>query len=216
MKATFNTVIALFFTTILLAEGGNKYEKNMVKLLAEKENATTSIELNDVAAKFLELSETNKSEWLPGYYALTCYLRQSVNKALMPDDIDGFLETTVKPLLVDLTNRFPDESEIWVLQSWYNAAYLMIDPQSRGMVYGRKSYDASEHAIELDPKNPRALLMKYQNILGRASFTGEDISGVCTSATETLNKFDDYTIKSDIYPTWGKDQLNSIIARCNY
>ena len=106
------------------------------------------------------------------------------------------------------------ETEIYVLQAFCYTARLVINPIERGQEYGLLSGDATGKALELDPSNPRAQLMKLQMEIGSARFMGQDPKSFCPQAKELWAKWDNFKPKSPIYPDWGKDQLEGIIKNC--
>lgn len=214
MKTTITMVLMFLFMDPITAIKSN-FEKDMKDLIEMKAQAQTEEDFLTCADGFLSLQKKYEKEWLPSYYAVTCYLSLSMDEKLPSSERDAWVNTA-KAHMAYLTVHFPQEPEVWILQSWYYAAYLMIDPMSRGMSFGQKSTTATQQALKMDPSNPRAQYLNFQNILGRAPYTGEDTSSLCQDALKSLQKFDDYPIKSDIYPTWGKAELQAIVNQCKY
>lgn len=214
MKTTATLVLMFLFMDPITAIRST-FEAEMKTVLEMKKNAKSAIDLQNCADSFLELQNKYESEWLPSYYAVNCYLAISMEYVKEKSEKDKWIIKAKSPMSF-LTDKFSNESEVWVLQSWYYAAFLMVDPMTRGMSYGQKSSAATQRALGIDPNNPRAQYLNYQNILGRAPYTGEDSSKVCVNALNSLQKFDDYPIKSDIYPSWGKEELMAIVNQCKY
>lgn len=214
MKTTITLVLMFLFMDPIAAVKSN-FEKDIRNQLQIKKQAKDQADLLACAEDFMRLQKKYEKEWLPSYYAVECYLILSMEYASLKNEKDAWINKAKAPMAY-LTNNFPEEVEVWVLQSWFYASYLMVDPMSRGMSYGQKSTTATQRALSIDPNNPRAKYLNYQNILGRAPYTGEDTSSICVDALNSLKKFDDYPIKSDIYPSWGKEELNAIVNQCKY
>ena len=189
------------------------FENEMRKALTVLEQSQSQDDLEKSAQNFIQLQKTHEDEWLPSYYAVTSYLRLSMEYGKTIEEKDAFIKQAEAHMNY-LTKHFSTESEVWVLKSWYYASYLMADPMARGMKYGAMSTEATQKALLLAPNNPRAQYLNFQNILGRAPYTYEDTSSLCSDISESLAKFDDYPLKSDIYPSWGKEELTELKANC--
>ena len=192
-----------------------EFEKDMKTALESKNNSTSLKDYAACAEAFLEIQKKYENEWLPSYYAVNCYLTISMEYATDINSKDAWIDRAKAPMEF-LTNNFSNESEVWVLQSWYYASYLIVEPMTRGMSYGQKSTAATMKALAIAPENPRAQFLKYQNLKGRAQYTGEDTSDLCQNVAVSLQKFDDYPIKSDIYPSWGKNELTELFKQCKF
>ena len=214
MKTTITLVLMVFFMDPIIAVR-TAFEKEMKVVLEQKDNSKNQTEFEECADAFLKIQKKYENEWLPSYYAVNCYLTISMEYATDMKSKDAWVDRAKAPMEF-LTTNFSNESEVWVLQSWYYASYLLVEPMTRGMTYGQKSTAATMKALSIDPDNPRAQFLKYQNLKGRAQYTGEDTSELCQNVAVSLNKFDDYPIKSDIYPSWGKDELAAILKQCKF
>ena len=69
-------------------------------------------------------------------------------------------------------------------------------------------------SLGLDPNNPRAKYIRLTNEIGTARFFGSDTAPFCESASELLDQWDFYELKSAIHPAWGKDLVQEIVNGC--
>jgi len=100
------------------------------------------------------------------------------------------------------------------MQGLLYTARLMIDPMTRGQKYSSLSAQSIGTALGIEPENPRAKYMQLANEMGTAAFFGNDVTVTCEKASALYAVWDDYKIKSRIYPQWGKGQLEGILKQC--
>ncbi len=82
----------------------------------------------------------------------------------------------------------PNESEVFVLQSFLYTGRLVVNQMERGQEYSglRSGYRKS---IGFGSTNPRAKMMKIQMDMGTARFFGTDPKSFCPQAKELLAKW---------------------------
>jgi hypothetical protein len=108
----------------------------------------------------------------------------------------------------------PGEAEVYVLQAFYFTGRLVVNPMERGQEFSQLSGKATGKALALDPTNPRAKFMKIQMDMGSAPYMGLDAKSFCPQARELLASWDNFKLKSPLYPNWGKDQVEGIVKGC--
>jgi hypothetical protein len=69
-------------------------------------------------------------------------------------------------------------------------------------------------ALNIEPNNPRAQFLLISNELGTARYFGSDIAPICEKARQLLQSWDDYPLKSPIYPNWGRNETEGIVSSC--
>jgi len=126
---------------------------------------------------------------------------------------DSYLDVAEKSI-TKMIELAPKESEVFALQSMLYSARLVVNPMERGQKYGGLSAQAVGMALGMDANNPRAKFIKLRNDMGSAQFFGKDPKEYCPQASELLASWDNYKVKSPLYPAWGKDQVAEIVAEC--
>lgn len=214
MKASLRTLFALglFFAITPDVNGqSKKFIKAMKKNIVLLDSADTEKEFLTCAKNFQKMKE--KNNWLLNYYTGMSYALAATQKS-EESNVDEYC---------DLAERFinkadslsPDNSEIYVLKAMLATSRIMADPMSRWMQYGKKSYEATQKAMSLDPTNPRPYVYKGQS----AYYTPGNFGGGCEKAKpllETaLEKFKNFKPASEIHPSWGKNDADEILTECN-
>jgi hypothetical protein len=163
--------------------------------------------------KFSIIADAEKSEWLPYYYHADCYILMSFMEQADAAKKDAYLDLAEKSVnkMIELA---PKESEVYVLQGMMYSARIMVNPMERGQEYSALSMQAIGKALGLDGNNPRAKFMKLRNEMGMAQFYGQDPKEFCPQAVELLANWDNYKVKSPLHPSWGKNQVEAIVAGC--
>ena len=105
-----------------------------------------------------------------------------------------------------------ENSEIDVIKSMIASTHMMVDPQSRFMKYGAASSGFMSKAQQLDPTNPRAVLLEgQQKFYTPAAFGGgKDVAKPILE--KTLAMYDTFKPAGDLYPTWGKATVQYFLS----
>lgn len=203
--------IVFLLTTITLnsfAQSAN-YESAMGSTLQQFGNATTAEALTAVAAKFERIGDAEKTQWLPYYYAGLIKARLGFQVAGQGDKLADEAEA-----LTDKAIAINKNSEILCLQSMIATVRLVVDPMNRWMTYGKQSNDFLEEAKKLDPTNPRPYVLQSSSLKN----TPEAFGGGCTTAKPVaeaaIKLFEAFKPVSALYPNWGKDQAEALVAGC--
>ena len=92
---------------------------------------------------------------------------------------------------------------------------MMVDPQSRWQQYGKTSSGYMAKAKELDPTNPRALLLEGQSKF----YTPEAFGGGKDVAKPLFEKaiamYGTFKPASELHPVWGKSTAIYFLAQCD-
>ncbi len=204
------TAVSFVFTSMA---DRPEFQQAMGKALAGYADCKTIEDYQGLANKFERIANAEKTEWLPLYYHAHCYIIMSFMEQsgmAKKDEYIDVAEISVNKII----EMVPDESEVYVLQSFMLTARLVVDPMTRGQQYSILSGKAVGTAITLNPDNPRAKLISIQNEMGTAQFFGSDVSKYCVQAKKLLENWDDFKPASSIHPNWGKDQVEEIVNSC--
>ncbi len=184
-------------------------KKNIALIDAAFNNPDAFLSL---ANTFERIGTSEKSQWLPYYYASYC----RVNYGFMQKDATA--NDPIAEYATNLINKAdslePKNSEISCIKSMIASLQMMVNPQARFMQYGALSQKAMAASMEQDPTNPRPYMLQGQNL----KFTPPQFGGGCKTALEALNvaveKFAAFKPTSDIAPNWGKSYTEMMVKEC--
>ena len=179
------------------------YEKAM-SLSIEKLFQVKSIpEYIDVANQFERISQIEKAEWLPLYYASFSYIMISFQE---PDNAkkDAFLDQAQKYL--DQAKAIdPNESELYMLQGFLYPSRINVDPMNRGMLYIGDMNKSLDKALELNPDNPRVYYLRATMTFHMPEAYGGGAFKALPLYVTADEKFKIFRPKTVISPNWGKE-----------
>jgi hypothetical protein len=212
MKKTILT-IAVIFLAMFSQAANPEFMKVMGETLAQYQYCKNVDDFQSLANKFERIANAEKGEWLPLYYHAHCYILMSFIETTDAKKKDEYLDAAEKSIEKILVMA-PGEAEVYALQGFLYTGRLVINPMERGQKYSMLSGQSLGKALAMEPGNPRASVLKLQNEMGTAQFYGNDPAEYCSQAFELLDRWDNYKLKSPIYPSWGKDQVEGVAERC--
>ncbi len=212
MKKIILISVLSFFSLITFAQS-EKYTNAMKKNIALLDSAFAKPDnFLSMANTFERIGTTEKTEWLPFYYAAYC----RVNYAFMQKDPSGndLIAEKATALINTADSLQPNNSEISCVKSMIASVQMLVNPQQRFMQYGAASQKELQKAMQQDPANPRPYMLKGQSL----KYTPEQFGGGCKNAMPQLEiameKFSSFKAVSEIYPSWGKGSTGDIIKQC--
>jgi hypothetical protein len=198
----------------LNAAAQTTYEKVMTEKITKIETCKTAEEFNALANDFQRISVKETDKWLPNYYTALSHIQKG--RVMMRegklDQLDETADNAQK--FVDLAMAVDaNNSEIYLLQKMVYSLKMMVNPMERYMKYGMKAGEMLTKAEELNPNNPRVILIKAEDIY----FTPEQYGGSKTKGMElfklALEKFNSFKPKTALDPNWGKAEAEYFIAQ---
>ena len=198
----------------LNAAAQSTYEKVMTEKITKIETCKTAEEFNALANDFQRISVKETDKWLPNYYTALSHIQKG--RVMMRegklDQLDETADNAQK--FVDLAMAVDaNNSEIYLLQKMVYSLKMMVNPMERYMKYGMKAGEMLTKAEELNPNNPRVILIKAEDIY----FTPEQYGGSKTKGMElfklALEKFNSFKPKTALDPNWGKAEAEYFIAQ---
>ena len=208
---------SLLFATMLIttvAMGQNeKYYQKMGESLEKFASCTSVDDFQDLANQFGVIARVETKEWLPLYYEAHCYILMGFTGQLEPAIQDSYLDKALASIdkMLDIAH---EEAEVYVMKAFYHTGYLVVNPPARAMGTSPLIHAAIGKALALEPTNPRAIFLRISNEMGTAAFFGDDTAPFCEQASELLQNWDNYELKSPIHPSWGKEETEGIVRRC--
>lgn len=201
-------VLSLLFSFALQAFSQNeKYVKAMEAKVAGIDTARTPAAMTSLSNDFLRIAETEKTQWLPYYYAALAnilhgyYANDPAGNGNV--NLDAIADRS-EELINKAIGLTQENSEIWVVKKMIATLRMTVDPQTRWQTYGAAAAEALNKARQLDPENPRVYLLEGQDKF----YTPEQFGGSKTEAQKlfqtSLDKFAAGKQASSISPRWGK------------
>ena len=205
----FNLLVVL--SVGVLANDG-KYETAMSDGLNELYSSRTIEDYQKAASKFERISAAEADKWHPSYYACLSYLWMVSNlqdKANMDDYLDAAQKN-----LDHCKNLIGEDDEIITLQGYIFMMRLVVDPPTRGAEYSPKAMQEFGKAVNMDPTNPRALLLLGQMQYGSADFFNADTSEPCATMKQAKDMLETEEINDPLAPAWGKHMAAYLLSNC--
>ena len=212
MKKLFLLAAVAFLATTTFAQS-EKYMATMKSNIAAIDSSFKNPQnLLTLANNFERIGTSEKTQWLPFYYAALC----QVNYTYMEQDktkVDAIADKATE--LIDKANALqPNNSEISTIKSMIASSHMMVNPMQRYMEYGPEAQSFIDAAMQQDPTNPRPEYLKGQGL----KYTPEQFGGGCATAKPVLQsslaKYNTFKAVSEIHPNWGKQRVEMLIGEC--
>jgi hypothetical protein len=202
--------ISTFFTS--QAQSQEAYMKAMVAGFQTMSSESPE-QLLMAASQFERIAANVKDQWHPQYYAALCNIRY----AFTQQDIVVKDQYTAKALTqIEAAKELaPNHSEIVALEGFYYMAYLSADAGTRGQMYSGRAMQTFGKAIQLNPANPRALMLMAQMQYGTSQFFGSSTAEACGMNSKGIALFEAEEKGKSFEPTWGQEMAQSMIAKCS-
>src|SRR5215218_1671357 len=202
MIKTLFLIAIISFSNFLFAQS-DKYADAMKKNISLLDSVYQKGNAAELANNFERIGDAEKTQWLPYYYAAYC----NVMRAFTEQDktkTDGIADKAEQLITKAEEILGKENSETDVIKSMIASSHMMVDPQTRWQQYGAASSQNIEKAKQLDPTNPRPVLLE-----GQAKFyTPEAFGGGKAVAKLLFEKaipmFDAFKPESELHPAWGK------------
>jgi len=212
MKRTTLLLATILIATIAMGQN-EKYYQKMGETLGLFASASSVQDFQDLANQFGVIAKMETGEWLPLYYEAQCYILMGFTGQQEADVQDSYLDKA-SASIDKMLNIAPDEAEVHVMKAFYHTGYLVVNPPARAMSTTPLINEAISRALSIEPGNPRAQFLSISNEMGTATYFGSDTAPICKKAKLLLDSWDNYTIKSPIHPSWGKQETKGIVRGC--
>jgi hypothetical protein len=211
MKKLFCLAIIAILVVKVSAQSKDRFNAAMQNGVRMLDSARNTESFTAAANYFERIANAEAGEWLPQYY--TSYaLLMSANTGKQDNDTKDVIFDKAMSFAENADKIRPGNSEILALQSYIVFMKVSLAPQARAMTLIPKSGALVEKAIAVDPENPRALLVKGQNLF----YTPEAFGGGKAKAKEVLTraaeKFE-AAKNVDLMPSWGKGRCADLLAQ---
>jgi hypothetical protein len=200
------TTIALFFTSVIFAQG--QYEQGMGKAFGLwKEGKAT--EASDL---FQRIASAEKNNWLPNYYVALVNSTEAF-RTKDKEKINALLAKAQGALDIEMT-KTPNNAELLVMQAMIHTALLSSDPMTYGMTIPAKVTELYTKAQILAPENPRVVFCKAEFAIGGAKWTGADVKQLCKEVERSIGLFATFKLETPFSPKWGLERAQEALKTC--
>lgn len=201
MKKILFTFYFIGLGMLVGAQGTN--DKKMLENIAKMKSAATVQNFTDLRYSFASMAGNGSSSWLPYYYTALSSLKEG--EAHLKNGQTQLAEdgpVTAAKYLGPVMEKEKNNAEFNILLGMIHSFKARLKGAEKDMKLAASYLAAAE---KLDPKNPRAALLKAEI----KYFTPEDNGGNKAQGIElykeALKKFDSYKIKTKLDPDWGRD-----------
>jgi hypothetical protein len=212
-------VIATLLASIHFTTTAQSSKADLTPVVAKLDQAKSVEDFKTVADEFVEIAGSAKEDWLPYYYAAYCNAKIGWLYEKDGDKIEPFAQLSREQLkqalaLIDTTKQRKELSELYCVLSMANRAMVFINPMTYGRQYGTKSGNATRLARQLNPDNPRALMIEGWEQYETPKMWGGDKAKAKELLTQAKAKFknDD---RSGVQPHWGEPEADAILKKLN-
>ena len=216
MKKYILVFILLALVSLWANASNDAYLKAMEKSITELWQARSVSELQISANSFARIADLNPDKWLPPYYVAVAYAQMGFRSDESVQVQDSYF-SMAKANIEEAAALSPDNSEVVAVMGFITMGELSLDPASRGQHLSPLAMQALGKAVELNPKNPRALVMMAQMELGTAQFFGQGPEKACNWLNRSLEAFAQEastTANADIQPRWGSLMAEQMKGQC--
>lgn len=209
-------ILPLFFiciTSFTSFAQSPKFNDAMSKALKEMDTLKTADQFLSVSNKFERIALAEKNQWLPFYYAA---LARVTSQFIIEDHskTDEVLDVAQKHANT-ADSLLPNNSEILVLKSMILGCRIMVDPMTRGQLYGMQSMMMLNQAMQVDPNNPRAYYIMGQSLFYTPPQFGGGKDAGCKMMHTSKEKYAIFKPATPLDPDWGEDQLDEVLKQCS-
>lgn len=196
------TIILILVSLFHVSFANEAYHSAMSQSIDKLFQAATIADYMQSANQFERISQNEKTEWLPFYYASYAYIMISFQE---PDNAkkDAYLDQAQK-FLDQAMVLAPDESELHMLQGFLYPSRITIDPMTRGMEYMGKMNASLDKALQLNPDNPRVYFLRGTMTYHMPEAYGGGAANALTFLKTAQEKFSAFKPKTDLSPNWGQ------------
>jgi hypothetical protein len=205
----FLVFFSLLVGAISLQAQSDKYADAMKKNLTMFDSAKTPQDFQVVANTFERIGDAEKTQWLPYYYAGLALTTGAWGDAKLDKDANSGRVNA----LCDKAEAIEKNAEIYTIRNMAATQQMMVDPQTRWQTYGQQASSFLAKAKQLDPNNPRIYYLEGQSIFN----TPVAFGGGKANAKPIFEKAIDLYKKEQpkpLYPHWGQDQSEIMLAKC--
>jgi hypothetical protein len=206
-----NLIYTLSLTLTLSSLAFAQSEKQFIKLIHEIDSARGINDFQRLNSGFEKHLKANPAQWQAYYYsALTNILMAFESTGPEITSLCNKADASIKKA----DSLSPANSELMVLRSMSAAAMINADRKKNGIKYGTQANKYADKAIQLNPENPRAYLLKAKAQMHVPVKMGGGVKSAQKYYEKSIEKFKNRKAQNAIDPAWGfklaQRELNEI------
>ncbi|AUD04426.1 tetratricopeptide repeat protein [Spirosoma pollinicola] len=191
----------------------DQYQTTMSQLVIRIDTTRGQLDNLTMASDFERIARTEKTNWLPFYYAAYCMTRESLDK---PDvsKVD-FLCDQATQYLDQADKLAPNKSEVYCLRGLIALSRIKVNQAARGMSGLMEAQEALETAQYHDPANPRVYFLLGQQAYNTPEMFGGSKEKALRYFEKTLTLFEArQESQSTIEVHWGYKTTIGMVSAC--
>jgi hypothetical protein len=210
--------ILLVFTSmnIFSQEIGDRQLDSIIRVCVNKIDKEETIENMKWSASMMERVTKLKDNWTSNYY-LSYFNLLVAMETKVSDQKDGYYNSFLKSYTKseNFAKNDQQRSELLTLKAFQKIDILIADPIKNGKDLSGEILLLFNQAIELYPKNPRAIYLNAVFKSGLANFFKKN-ENYCESFLIANKIFvKDFISNSDyLLPLWGAEHNASLLLKC--
>jgi hypothetical protein len=212
-KAFFLSAVLFLHSHFIQAQDNNNQQ--MIAAVAKLDQALASKDYQQLASRFESIALTEKTNWLPYYYAAFCNAKTGWLYQQDGDQIEPFADQAEKDIkksesLIDTAVQKKELSEIYCVLSMTNRARVFINPMTYGRQYGSAASQYTHLALNTNPDNPRA-----NYLLGWEKYSTPKLWGGDKKKAKELLELAKQQLNTasnpGISPHWGQKEVDALL-----
>ena len=209
--------VMLLCASFLLLLLTTKAQDKLSAAIAQLDKATTVTDYENLAVRFKQMANAQKSNWLPFYYAALCnakigFLLQKDGDRIEPYSIEGEQYAKQAEALLKDKGTNKDKAELYTVYSMVYRSKVFINPMTYGREFGTLSQQYLDKAAQLDPENPRVLYMQAWVKYYTPKMWGGDKDKAKALAQSALKGLSAQAASGE-QPHWGKPESEELLAK---
>jgi hypothetical protein len=211
MKRLITTILLICTVAFTFAQNGD-YTARLEASVKKLDQSESVRDFQDLEKAFVQIGNTQKTEWLPYYYAALCnarigFLLQDDGEKIEPYSVRG--EAQIKKSESLAKGDSKALSEIYVVQAMIYRTKVFISPMTMGRQFGPLSDQFLKKAQKLDAENPRAFYLEAWTKYYTPKLWGGDKELAKELAEKAIQKLP--ATAFGVMPHWGKVESEALL-----
>ncbi|WP_342087351.1 hypothetical protein [Dyadobacter sp. OTU695] len=211
MKSLIITILLTCTIAFTFAQNGD-YATQLEASVKKLDQAKSVSDFQGLEKTFVQLGNTEKTEWLPYYYAAFCnakigFLLQDDGEKIEPYSVRGEAQIKKSESLAKGDGKVL--SEIYVVQAMIYRTKVFISPMTMGRQFGPLSDQFLKKAQKLDAGNPRAIYLEAWTKYYTPKLWGGDKDLARELAGKAIRNLSATTFS--VMPHWGKAESEVLL-----
>ncbi|NSL88678.1 hypothetical protein ECE50_017690 [Chitinophaga sp. Mgbs1] len=202
---------------LLITAGGFAQNTDALQGAVVKLDKAASVkDYESLEKEFITLAASQKSSWLPYYYAAFCnakigFLYKEDGERIEPYSVRGEEQLAKAQSLLDTIRQKQELAEVYTVYSMVYRTKVFINPMTYGRRYGTLSDKFMKQALQLDPQNPRALYVQAWVKYATPRMWGGDKQQARELAEKSLSRLKNGS--TGVAPHWGKTEDEELLNK---